>query len=93
MTKLKMKILLEMIDDIITEYPNINDFIRRKVIEKCDREVISIDEVRLEANAFLQTKHVIYKSQHMLLVGLNVIYFTKGGLVYVYQKEGRAYVY
>ena len=34
-----------MINDIITEYPNINDFIQRKPIQKSDREGISIDEV------------------------------------------------
>lgn len=52
-TKLKTKILLEMINDIVTEYPNINDFTQRKLIKKCDREWISIDEVNLEAKTFL----------------------------------------
>ena len=74
MTKLKTKILLEMIDDIITEYPNINNFIQRKLIEKCDREEMSIDEVSLEPKPFLQTKHVVYQSQDMLLAGLKVSY-------------------
>ena len=74
MAKLKTKILLEMIDDIITEYPNINNFIQRKLIEKCDREEISIDEVSLEPKPFLQTKHVVYQSQDMLLAGLKVSY-------------------
>ena len=32
-----------MINGIITSYPNINDFIQRKLIEKCGREGISID--------------------------------------------------
>ena len=72
--KLKTKILLQMIDDIITEYPNINNFIQRKLIEKCDREEISIDEVSLEPKPFLQTKHVVYQSQDMLLAGLKVSY-------------------
>ena len=54
MAKLKTKILLEMIHDI-TKYPNINDFIQLKLTDKCDREGISIDEVSLEAKAFLQT--------------------------------------
>ena len=58
--------------DIITEYPKVNDFIQWKLIEKCDREGISIDEVSLEAKTFLQTKLVIYQSQHLLLVGLRV---------------------
>ena len=74
MAKLKTKILLEMIDDIITEYPNINNFIQRKLIEKCDREEISIDEVSLEPKPFLQTKHVVYQSQDVLLAGLKVSY-------------------
>ena len=52
-TTLKTKILLEMINDIVTEYPNINDFTQRKLIKKCDREWISIDEVNLEAKTFL----------------------------------------
>ena len=56
MVKLKTKILLQTINDIITEYPNINDFILWKLIEKCDREGISIDEVsflvNLEGNYF-----------------------------------------
>ena len=34
-----------MIDDIIIEYPDTNDFIPQKLNEKCDREGISIDEV------------------------------------------------
>ena len=32
-----------MISDIITEYPNINGFKEGKLIEKCDREGISIE--------------------------------------------------
>ena len=32
MPKLKTKTLLETINDIITEYPNINDLIQRKLI-------------------------------------------------------------
>ena len=62
MAKLKTKILLEMINDIITEYTSTNDFIQQKLIEKCNRERISIDEINylsLEAKTFLQTKHVI----------------------------------
>ena len=45
MAKLKIKIFLEMINGIITEYPNANDFIQQKLMEKCDKEGISIDEV------------------------------------------------
>ena len=74
MANLKTKILLEMIRDIITEYTNINDFTQRKLIEKCDREGISIDEVSLESKTFLQIKYDIYQSQNMLLVVLRVSY-------------------
>ena len=45
MEKLKIKILLEMADDIIIEYPNTNNFIQQKLNEKCDREGISIDRI------------------------------------------------
>ena len=74
MANFKTKILLEMTRDIITEYTNINDFTQRKLIEKCDREGISIDEVSLESKTFLQTKYDIYQSQNMLLVVLRVSY-------------------
>ena len=53
MAKLKTKILLEMIDDIITEYSNINNFIQRNLVEKCYREGTSIDEVNQETKTFL----------------------------------------
>ena len=89
MAKLKTKILLEMINDIITEYPNSNDFIKQKLIEKSDREGTSIDEViyffsvSLEAKTFLLTNHVIYQSQDMLLAGLRMSFvLLKRGLVY-----------
>ena len=45
MEKLKTKILLKMINDIIMEYLNTNDFIKQKLNEKCDREGISMDKV------------------------------------------------
>ena len=45
MAKRKAKTLLEMINDIIIEYRNTNDFIKEKLIEKSDRAGISIDEV------------------------------------------------
>ena len=44
--ELKTNILLKMINDIITEYSNINDFMQPKLIENCDREEISRDELR-----------------------------------------------
>ena len=34
-----------MINDIITEYPDFNDFIQRKLIKQCNREGMPIDEV------------------------------------------------
>ena len=89
MAKLKTEILLEMINDIINEYPNTNDFIQQKLIEKCGREGISIDEVanfflsKSRRKKFLETKHYIYQSQHMLLAGLRMsLVLLKGGLVY-----------
>lgn len=45
MAMLKRKIVLEMINDIIVEYPNTNDFIQQNLIKKCDREETPIDEV------------------------------------------------
>ena len=86
-----------MINHIITEYPNIKGFIQPKLIEKCNREGISIDEVRflvsLEAKHFYKPS-MLYQSQHILLVGLIVPFvLLKEGLVYVHQKEGLVYVY
>ena len=70
MAKLKTKIPLEMIDDIITEHPNIKEFIQWELIEKCDRDGIPIDEVSLEAKIFFSRLK-------------SVICFIKGSLVYV----------
>ena len=55
MAKLKTKILSETVNDIVTESPNINDLMQRKIIEKCDREGISIDEVTFLVS--LKAKH------------------------------------
>ena len=55
MAKLKTKILSETVNDIVTECPNINDLMQRKIIEKCDREGISIDEVTFLVS--LEAKH------------------------------------
>ena len=57
-----------MMNDIVTEYPNTNDFIQQKLTEKCDREGILIDEAvfflsKSRSKTFLQTKHFIYQSQ------------------------------
>ena len=45
MEKLKTKILLEVTDDIIIEYSDTKDVIQQKLIEKSDREGLSIDKV------------------------------------------------
>ena len=45
MAKLKTQIILEMINDIINKYRKTNDFVQQKLIEKCDREGISIGEL------------------------------------------------
>ena len=66
MEKFKAKIPLEVIDDISIEYPDTNVFMHHKLIEKYDREEISIDKVilfflsKFRSNKVLQTKHVIY---------------------------------
>ena len=53
-----------MINNAITEYRNINDFMQQKLIVKCDREKISIDEVtflvNLEAKQFLHKPTMLY---------------------------------
>ena len=68
MAKLETKILLEVLNDVITKYQNINDFIQRKLIAKCDGEGLSIDEVSLEHKTFSQTKHVTSQIQNILLL-------------------------
>ena len=45
MEKLKTKILLEVTDDIIIEYSDTKDVMQQKLIEKSDREGLSIDKV------------------------------------------------
>ena len=57
MEKLKTKILLEVIDDIIIEYPDTNEFMQQKLNEKCDREGISIDKVIYFFLISLEAKH------------------------------------
>ena len=68
--ELKTNILLKMINDIITEYSNINDFMQRKLIEKCDREEISRDELRFWAS--LKAKHFYKRS--MLYIKVSICY-------------------
>ena len=64
---------MKVIDDIITEYPDVKNFIQQKLIEKYNRER-NINRpsnfvfiASLEAKHFYKIKHVIYRSQHMLL--------------------------
>ena len=45
MEKRKTNILLDLIDDIIAKYPNTNEYIRKKLQEKCKRERILKDTV------------------------------------------------
>ena len=65
MEKRKTNILLELIDDIIVEYPDTKEYIQQKLQEKSEREGILIDTVIIifiskfsEAKTFLQTKHI-----------------------------------
>ena len=67
MAKLKTKILLKIVNDVVITYPDIRNFMEQKLIEKCNREGISIDEViyffsKSKSKTFLQTKHVVYQS-------------------------------
>ena len=66
MEKRKTNILLELIDDMINEYPNTKEYIQQKLYEKCDREGIPTDKVILLLSFFflasleaIQTKHII----------------------------------
>ena len=51
---------------------------QQKLVEKCDREGISIDKIilfilsKFRSKTFLQTRYVIYQSLHMLLAGLKM---------------------
>ena len=66
MEKRKTNIALELIDDIIIEYPDTKEYIQQKLQEKCEREGILIDTAMFmflgkssELKTFLQTKHII----------------------------------
>ena len=72
MTKLKTKIILDIINYFITEYPNINDFIQGKLIEKCDREGISIDQVIYFFLVSLEAKQFYIPS--MLYIKVSICY-------------------
>ena len=45
MKQRKTNILLELIDDIIVEYPNTKEYIGQKLQEKCKGEGVLIDTV------------------------------------------------
>ena len=53
MEKRKTNILLELIDDIIVEYPETKKYIQQKLQEKCKREEIPIDTVIFIITFFL----------------------------------------
>ena len=71
MAKLETKILLEMVNEIITEYWNIGEFIQWKLIKKCDKEEISLDEVSFLVS--LEVKN-FYKPS-MLHIKVSVCYY------------------
>ena len=70
LAKLKTKILLEMVNEIIIEYSNISEFIQWKLIKKCDIEEISLDDVSFLVS--LEAKH-FYKPS-MLHIKVSVCY-------------------
>ena len=80
---------------LLLNIQNINDFIQQKLIQKCDREEISIDVVSLEAKTFF-TNQACYISKSAYAISrhmLRVIRFIKKSLVYVNQKRALAQVY
>ena len=72
MEKLKTKILLKVIDDIISEYLDTNNFTQQKLNEKCDREGISIDKVVYCFLVSLEAKH-FYKPS-LLYTNVSICY-------------------
>ena len=71
MEKRKTNILLELIDDMINEYPNTKEYIQQKLYEKCDREGVPTDKVILLLLFFFFSKfrsntnqayHITYRS-------------------------------
>ena len=61
MEKRKTNILLELIDDIIVEYPDTKEYIQQKLQEKCEREGILIDTVNIFFLASFQKQKHVYK--------------------------------
>ena len=83
MAKLKIKILLEMINDIIPEYPNTNNFTQQRLIDTCDREGISTDEVTYffsksrSKNIFTNQACYVSKSAYAISRFKSIICFIK----------------
>ena len=70
MEKRKTNILLELIDDIILEYPNTKECRQQKLYEKCDREEIPIDKVIFLASLKVKnifTNQRFYITYHLVL--------------------------
>ena len=63
MEKRKTNILLELMDDIIIEYPNNKEYIQQELHEKCKREGIPIDIVILFFSKLQNYKH-FYKQEY-----------------------------
>ena len=61
MEKRKTNILLELIDDIISEYQDTKEYIQQKLLEKREREGILIDTVIFFVVVFLAS---LQKQKH-----------------------------
>ena len=59
MEKRKTNILLELIDDIIAEYPDTTEYIQQKLQEKCKRKRILIDTVIFIFLASFKSKNIL----------------------------------
>ena len=70
-----------MINDIATKCLNINNFIPRKLIERCGTEGIAIDEViflvSLEPKHFYKLSMLYMKSSYAISRFQSAIYFIK----------------
>ena len=68
MEKRETNILLELIDDIITECPNTKEYIQHKLYEKCDKEGIPIDKVIFLAS--LEAKNIFTNQVYYIPLGV-----------------------
>ena len=65
MGKRKTNMLLELIDDIIVEYPDTKEYIQQKLQEKCKREGIPIDTVIfIFFSKFLKVKNIFTNQEY-----------------------------